>query len=159
MTNVAITTEKKVSKTTLAIRFYRHRANVTKDLLEAGTDEAKVQIRAANKMCKEHFVKELGLTEKGANTYLSICRDMVLGKDPHAGRKSANKARSLRLAAETVQPTAQETVEPAAPQADLTQRWGVGETKGEPVLTFSSRAQAQQYAKENNMKWFDTKVA
>lgn len=155
MTNVAIATEKKVSKTTLAIRFYR--TKLTKAVLEANTDESKAQIRAANKECKEHFVKELDLSEKGANTYLSICRDMVLGKDPHAGRKSANKARSLRLA--TVTPAVEETVEPVTPAADLTQRWGVGVTKGEPTITFSSRAQAQQHAKDHDLKWFDTKVA
>lgn len=140
---------KPVSKTTQCIRFYR--TLVTKAMLEAGTEESKAQIREANKACKTHFVQVLGLTDKGANTYIQICKDRVLGNDPHAGRKLANKNRRMSMA---------QAEQPAEPVVEQVQhRWGVGADKSNIVSTHQSRSEAQKVAKEQNLKWFDTKLA
>lgn len=140
---------KKVSKTQDCIRFYR--TLVTKALLQAGTDESKAQIREANKACKNHFMSTLGMTEKGANTYIQICKSYVLGEDPHAGRKLANKKRRMSTAKN------EQVAEPVVEQ--VTHRWGVGSDKANIVGTYHSRAEAQKVAKEQGLKWFDTKLA
>ncbi len=143
------------TKAQLCWSFYR--TLMTKAILEAGTEESKAQIREINKQCKAHFTSaEVGLSDKGANTYIQICKERMLGKDPHAGRKLANK--NSRLAKKTTvdQPAEVVAEEPAV---DLTKRWAVGASKTELVNSFDTRSQAQQFAKDNGLKWFDSKVA
>lgn len=159
-TQVQVKTEKQPSKAHLCWKFYR--TLITKEVLEAGTEESAQLIREVNKKCKDHFTSaEVGLTDKGANTYIQICKHRMLGLDPHAGRKLANK--NTRLAKKstvdkTVEVVAEEVVEEQQPTVDLSKRWVVGSDKENLTNSFETRSEAQKYAKDNSMKWFDSKT-
>lgn len=134
-----------------------YRTLMTKEILETGTDDSRAQIREINKKCKDHFTSaEVGLSAKGANTYIQICKQRMEGKDPHAGRKLANK--NTRLAKKSTVDQPAEVVS-EIPAVDLTKRWVVGTSKTELVNSFDTRSEAQKCAKDNSLKWFDSKVA
>lgn len=137
MTNVAIKT-KQPSKTTLARSIFRSVMN----------DDTIVQAEK-RKVALLRFKTEAQITDKAAQTYYRICLDMSTGKDPHEGRKKANKARSVLLKGQ------QEVVE-EKPPVDLSKRWLVGSDRENLVGSFESRAKAQDFAKVNSMKWFDS---
>lgn len=152
MSNVQQTVvTKEKSKMFHCIQFYKK--HITRAMLESATEQDKAAVKAANKLCRAHFTGTIGLSTAGANTYMVACRDVVLGKDPHAGRKLANKNRKLNSVQQPVQITEQVQVEPE------THRWGVGSDKSNITGTYPSRAEAQKVAKEQGLKWFDTKLA
>lgn len=155
--NVQVQIKKPQTKAQMCWSFYR--TLMTKDLLTSNTEDSKAKIREINKQCKTHFMSsEVGLTDKGANTYIQICKDRMLDKDPHAGRKLANK--NSRLAKKsTVDQTAEVVAEePIDPKFDLSKRWVVGYDKNMYFKSFDTRAEAKKYAKDNDLKWFDSKT-
>lgn len=158
---VQVKTEKQPSKAHLCWKFYR--TLITKEVLEAGTEESAQLIREVNKKCKTHFTSaEVGLTDKGANTYIQICKHRMLGLDPHAGRKLANKNTRLAKKSTVDQPAevvAEEVVDEVVDSRfDLSKRWTVGYDKSTVFRSFDTRSEAQKYAKDNSMKWFDSKT-
>lgn len=155
------TKTKPVSKAQLAFGFYRATANdlkITKD--NFANEETKPLVSKLNKMCKDHFTTTVGLTEKGCGTYIQLCKDRFLGKDPHIGRKLANKNRSAKLKQSqqaVEQPIVEEVTTKVEQQStvDLSNRWLVGTDKDNLTGSFKSRTEAQVFAKDNNIKWFD----
>lgn len=159
MTNATVqVTKKPQTKAQLCWSFYRQ--HMTVDLLNSATDESKQKIREINKLCKSHFMStEVGLSEKGSNTYIQICKDRMLGKDPHAGRKLANKTARLNKKSTVDSQSEVVTEIPAEePTVDLSKRWVVGSSKTELTNSFDTRSQAQDFAKVNSLKWFDSKT-
>lgn len=158
--NVQVQTKKPQTKAQMCWSFYR--TLMTKDLLTSNTEDSKAKIREINKQCKTHFMSsEVGLTDKGANTYIQICKDRMLDKDPHAGRKLANKNSRLAKKStvdQTIEVVAEEAVVEEQPTVDLSKRWVVGSSKTELVNSFDTRSQAQEFAKVNSLKWFDSKT-
>lgn len=157
MTNAQTKIQKPQTKAQKCWSFYRQ--HMTVDLLTTNTDESKQKIREINKLCKSHFMSDVvGLSEKGSNTYIQICKDRMLGNDPHAGRKQANK--NARLAKKSTVDNQSEVVaeQPVEETVDLSKRWVVGSSKTELVNSFDTRSQAQEFAKVNSLKWFDSKT-
>ena len=145
-TNTVVKT-KPVSKTQKAWTVYRSVMN-----------DSSIKPEDKNKTIRDRFqTDEVGLSDKGANTYMSYCKDRAAGKDPHAGRKLANKNRAKLLKEQKVDSVTETVSQPEVeqPTVDLSNRWLVGSDKENLTGSFTSRAQAQKFAKDNNIKWFD----
>jgi hypothetical protein len=143
-TNTAVQV-KKVSKTTQAWSIFR-----------AVNNDATVPAELKRKTALDRFKSEAGITDKAAQTYYRICTDRAAGSDPHAGRKLANKARSVLLKGQPVDQVEEVVAEVVEqPTVDLSNRWLVGSDRNNLTGSFKSRAEAQQFAKDNSIKWFD----
>lgn len=147
-TNNTAVQVKKVSKATQAWSIFR-----------AVNNDATVPAELKRKTALARFKEEAGITDKAAQTYYRICTDRAAGVDPHAGRKLANKARSVLLKGQPVDSTPEVVAEVEEvieqPAVDLSNRWLVGTDRNNLTGSFKSRAEAQQFAKDNSIKWFD----
>ena len=86
---------------------------------------------------------EAGLTKHGAATYYQNLKNEAKGESLYKYNKTASKVESLEQEAEQVEQ-----------EYTPVNRWLVVK-EDKPVACFSSRQKAQEYAKENGLKWKD----